>query len=296
MSFADRIETYTARVDAAMHRTLPGTDRLPLRLHEAMRYATLNGGKRIRPLLVYAGGEVLGIDPGHLDPPAMAIEFLHAFSLVHDDLPAMDDDDLRRGKPTVHRRFDEATAILAADALQPLAFQVLAEAPEPPAGPAAQLAVIGLFTRACGSLGMTGGQAIDLESEGRRLDVATLEHMYRLKTGRLIAASIMTPPLLAAGVSDESREALTTFSECLGLAFQIRDDILDVEGETAVIGKTAGADASHGKATWPGLFGLEAAKRRCNELYAAGTHALDHFGDAAEPLRWLADFIIHRAN
>ncbi|WP_405243364.1 polyprenyl synthetase family protein [Lentisalinibacter salinarum] len=296
MTFADRMDSYTVRVDAAMDRTLPAADRLPLRLHEAMRYATLNGGKRIRPLLVYASGEVLGVDVRHLDPPAMAIEFLHAFSLVHDDLPAMDDDDLRRGKPTVHRRYDEATAILAADALQPLAFQVLAEAPPPPAGPAAQLAVIELFTRACGSLGMTGGQAIDLESEGRRLDRDSLEHMFRLKTGRLIAASILTPPLLAVDTSDEARHALATFAECLGLAFQIRDDILDVEGETEVIGKTAGADASHDKATWPGLFGLDEAKRRCDELYAAGTAALDHFGEAAEPLRWLADFIIHRAS
>ncbi len=296
MSFSDRIGTYTTRVDQAMERVLPPTDRAPSTLHEAMRYATLNGGKRIRPLLVYASGEVLGVDPRHLDAPAVAIEFLHAFSLVHDDLPAMDDDDLRRGRPTVHRQFDEATAILAADALQPLAFQVLAEAPPPPGGAAAQLEVVSLFTRACGSLGMTGGQAIDLDSEGKRLRRDELENMYRLKTGRLIAASVMTPPNLLADVSAEATGALETFAESLGLAFQIRDDILDVEGETAVIGKTAGADASHHKATWPGLFGLDEAKRRCDELYARGHEALGVFGEAAEPLRWLADFIIHRAH
>ncbi|MEJ2602103.1 MAG: polyprenyl synthetase family protein [Gammaproteobacteria bacterium] len=296
MSFADRIHHYTERVDAAIDRTLPAAERPPARLHEAMRYATLNGGKRIRPLLVFASGEVLGLHTRYLEPPAMAIEFLHAFSLVHDDLPAMDDDDLRRGKPTVHREFDEATAILAADALQPLAFRVLAEAPEPPAGPAGQLAVIRLFAIACGSLGMTGGQSIDLESEGRRLDRETLEHMYRLKTGQLITASVMTPALLTADIDEPARAALATFANCLGLAFQIRDDILDVEGDTAVIGKTAGADACHHKATWPGLFGLDAAKKRCDELYGAGISSLDHFGDAAEPLRWLADFIIHRAS
>ncbi|MEO1280068.1 MAG: polyprenyl synthetase family protein, partial [Planctomycetota bacterium] len=187
MSFEDAIPDYIARVDTVLARTLPTADVAPTRLHEAMRYATLNGGKRIRPLLVYATGEVLGVDPAHLDAPAVAVELIHAFSLVHDDLPAMDDDDLRRGNPTVHRQFDEATAILAADALQPLAFEVLAS---PEDGHAAgQLSMVHLLSRACGSLGMTGGQAIDIESEGQRISGDTLRRMFELKTGALISAA-----------------------------------------------------------------------------------------------------------
>jgi len=264
---------------------------MPQRLHEAMRYAVLNGGKRVRPLLVYATGECLGIEPGRLDAPAVAIELIHAFSLVHDDLPAMDDDDLRRGEPTVHRKFDEATAILAADALQPLAFSVLTSS-----GLEDRQAVklVRLVADACGSLGMTGGQAIDLSSEGRSLSRAELEQMHALKTGALIHASVMSACCLDPDPGRSRCDALDRFAERIGLAFQIKDDILDVEGETGVIGKRAGADQVLGKATWPSLFGLEESKERCDELLADAIACLDSFGEDAATLRWLARYIVER--
>jgi farnesyl diphosphate synthase len=294
MPFEDKIPDYIARAERALAETLPAADVEPTRLHEAMRYATLNGGKRIRPLLVYASGEMLGVDPAYLDAPAIAIELIHAFSLVHDDLPAMDDDDLRRGLPTVHRHFDEATAILAADALQPLAFQVLSSGPLQPNGEAMQLRLVQLLARACGSLGMTGGQSIDLQSEGHTIGAEALETMYRLKTGALILASIESAAVLCPNLSEPERQHLLQFGRCLGLAFQIRDDILDVEGETEVIGKQAGSDAARHKATWPGLFGVAAAKARCKELFEEGMRQLEVFGDRAAPLQVLAHMIVER--
>lgn len=294
MSFEWLIPDYIARVDGLLESTLPAADVVPVRLHEAMRYATLNGGKRIRPLLVYASGEMLGVPRHRLDAPAVAVELIHAFSLVHDDLPAMDDDDLRRGLPTVHRHFDEATAILAADALQPLAFEVLASAPLPAGGADAQLRVVKLLARACGSLGMTGGQAIDIESEGQTISGDVLRKMFRQKTGALISAAIEMAAALASELSDERLQQLQSFGECLGLAFQIRDDVLDIEGDTDTIGKTAGADAAHNKATWPAIFGLEQAKQDCQSLYETGLSHLDGFGSAAEPLRVMARLIVQR--
>jgi geranylgeranyl pyrophosphate synthase len=294
LSFENRVTLYQERVAGVLDRTLPAEDVAPVRLHSAMRYAVLNGGKRIRPLLVYATGECLGVDPAQLDAPAAAIELVHAFSLVHDDLPAMDDDDLRRGKPTVHRQYDEATAILAADALQPLAFSVLAGAANIPTAVRAEL--VGRLADACGSLGMTGGQAIDLESEGGRFDRAHLEKMYAQKTGALIHAAVVSACLLDATADREQAEALDRFAREVGIAFQIRDDILDIEGETAVIGKPAGSDAGLAKATWPGLLGIEPARQRCDELFERATGRLACFGEAAEPLRWLAGFIVDRAH
>lgn len=292
--FSDRISEYTGRIADRLDETLPETDTTPCRLHEAMRYAVLNGGKRVRPLLVYATGECLNVSPEYLDAPAMAIELIHAFSLVHDDLPAMDNDDLRRGKPTVHRQFDEATAILAADALQPLAFQVLAST----AGIGADKLVrlVRIVANACGSLGMTGGQSIDLSSEGQRLTEPELEAMYALKTGALIEASILSASCLADSLSPQKRDALSHFSRNIGVAFQIRDDILDVEGETHVIGKRAGADQHLDKATYPSLFGTEAARRRCETLLEAGLRQLEIFDRDAEPLRWLARYIVNRGS
>lgn len=293
-SFSDRIFEYSSRVGGKLEEVLPDPDVNPRRLHGAMRYAVLNGGKRVRPLLVYATGECLRVDVESLDAPAMAIELIHAFSLVHDDLPAMDNDDLRRGKPTVHREFDEATAILAADALQPLAFQVLAAASRN--NPEKFLRLIRTVAHACGSLGMTGGQSIDLSSEGLRLSEAQLEQMYTLKTGALIEASVMSAICLADDLPAVRHDALLRFSRNIGVAFQIKDDILDVEGETDVIGKQAGADERLQKATYPSLFGIEAARRRCEALLQAGMQELDVFGDEAEPLRWLARYIVERGS
>ncbi len=295
MSFESRRLAYVGRVDHALDRALPAATAVPERLHAAMRYAVLNGGKRVRPLLVYATGEVFGTAVELLDAPAVAIELMHAFSLVHDDLPAMDDDDLRRGKPTVHREFDEATAILAADALQPLAFEVLCREAHGD-NPRCWLDAIEIVARACGSLGMTGGQAIDLESEGKSLGLTELEHMHAMKTGCLIRASVESACAISPGCDGDDRAALVAFARALGLAFQIRDDILDVEGETAVIGKTAGADVERGKATWPALFGLERSRRRADELLANGLEALARFGEHAEPLRTMAGFIVSRAH
>ena len=291
-AFKDRIATYTARVDARLDAALPLATSNPRRLHDAMRYSVLNGGKRVRPLLVYAAGECLSVEPELLDTPAVAIELIHAFSLVHDDLPAMDDDDLRRGKPTVHKQYDEATAILAADALQPLAFQVLANVAGAPDGAAIEL--VRLITAACGSMGMTGGQSIDLAAEGTRLSADELEHMYALKTGALIHASIVSACLLSDDLAAENAVALDHFGRNIGIAFQIKDDILDVEGDTEVIGKPAGSDACLNKATYPAMFGVDASRARCGELVAEALDDLSQFGASAAPLEWLARYIVER--
>jgi len=292
-SFGDRAAGYVDRVERCLDRALPPADLAPTRLHEAMRYAVLNGGKRVRPMLVYAAGECVGASPGQLDPAATAIELIHAFSLVHDDLPAMDDDDLRRGLPTVHRRFDEATAILAADALQPLAFGVIAGASELSAPQ--KVALAGLIAEACGSLGMTGGQAIDVGATGSLLGAAELEAMHAMKTGALIHASVMSACCVADALSDEETNGMDAFGRHIGLAFQIRDDLLDVEGATDVIGKRAGADAALGKPTWPALFGVEQSRARCAELLDAARASLGIFGDRAESLLWLARLIVERS-
>ena len=292
--FADRIDAYTERVTAVIEAALPAAERTPRSLHEAMRYAVLNGGKRVRPLLVYAAGEALDVAVDALDAPAAAIELIHAFSLVHDDLPAMDDDDLRRGKPTVHRKFDEATAILAGDALLPLAFSLLGRSTALDDRQKVQL--LNLVSTASGSVGMTGGQAIDLASEGRRLPADELEEMHRLKTGALIHACVMS----ACCIGDfqpgtEEERSMDVFGSSIGLAFQIRDDLLDVEGDTHTIGKTAGADERRNKATWPALFGVEESRRCCDDLLARAQDALATFGERGDSLRWLANYIVKRA-
>jgi len=292
--FEKRIAYYTERVAKKLDEVLPPASQAPERLHDAMRYAVFNGGKRVRPLLVYAAGECLGLPEQLLDAPAAAIELIHAFSLVHDDLPAMDDDDLRRGKPTLHRQYDEATAILAADALQPLAFDVLADASG--IAPATRVKLVKLLADACGSIGMTGGQSLDLAAEGQSLDAAQIEHMYSLKTGALIHASVVSASELKADLSPERISALDAFGRTIGIAFQIKDDILDVEGDTDIIGKPSGSDQRLDKATYPGLVGIRNARQRCDELLSGALEHLDDFGTDAEPLSWLARFIVERGS
>jgi len=291
-SFKNRIERYTLRVDQKLDAALPRASTSPRRLHEAMRYSVFAGGKRVRPLLVYAAGECLKIDADLLDAPAVAVELIHAFSLIHDDLPAMDDDDLRRGQPTVHKQYDEATAILAADALQPLAFSVLANIEGVNASTRIQL--VQLLAVACGSIGMTGGQSIDLAAEGQSLNAAEVEYMYSLKTGALIHAAIVSACLLCEDLSEAKANSLDDFSQAIGVAFQIRDDILDVEGETDIIGKPVGSDQSLDKATYPALFGLAASRQRCDELLDGALSNLESFADSAASLAWLARYIVAR--
>jgi farnesyl diphosphate synthase len=292
MPFADRVPGYLKRVEHALDARLPAADTRPAALHAAMRYSVLGGGKRIRPLLCYAAGELLGVGAERLDDAACAVECIHAFSLVHDDLPAMDDDPLRRGRPSTHKAFGVAMAILAGDALQTRAFEILAGHGSRDA--AARLGMTAILATATGSLGMTGGQAVDLESEGRQLEASDLEALDRDKTGALIRAAVVMPCCAARNLTDGTRDALERYAEGMGLAFQIKDDVLDVEGDEALTGKTHGADAARGKATYPSLMGMAAARERADALYADALAALDRFGEAAEPLRWMARYIVHR--
>jgi farnesyl diphosphate synthase len=258
-----------------------------------MRYAVLDGGKRIRPTLVYASGQAVGSSPELLDGPASAIEFMHAYSLVHDDLPAMDDDDLRRGKPSCHKAYGEATAILAGDALQSLAFYVLAH-DNTAITDRTRRRMIEALALAAGSRGMAGGQFIDLAAAGQELDIAELEDMHIHKTGALIRCSVvigaLTNPKLEPGILDR----LDHYAKCIGLAFQIRDDILDEEGETGTLGKRSGSDRSLSKPTYPALIGLDAAKQRADELHEEAMESLSRLGEPADPLRWISLYIIER--
>lgn len=258
-----------------------------------MRYAVLGGGKRLRPLLVYAAAEALGHDSPLLDTPACAVELIHAYSLVHDDLPAMDDDAIRRGRPTCHIVFGEAMAILAGDALQALAFELLADDRAGPLAPATRVAMLRTLGRACGAEGMAGGQALDLAAVGQRLSLAELEHMHACKTGALIRASVQLGALLA-GADTSTLDVLDTYSHAMGLAFQVRDDILDVEGESAIIGKTAGKDAAADKPTFPSIIGLDASRARLTELTDIALDALAPWGEHASLLRELALYAVHR--
>jgi farnesyl diphosphate synthase len=290
----DRIAAYRARIETLLDRWLPPVERVPQRLHAALRYSALGSGKRLRPILVYATGEALGAALERLDAPAAAVELIHAYSLVHDDLPAMDDDDLRRGRPTCHRAFDEGTAILAGDALQVLAFRILAGEGVRDGEAQIRTRMIHLLAEASGTDGMAGGQALDLAAVGHKLTVAELEDMHRRKTGALIRASVLMAAI-AANETDAGRHArLDRFAQHLGLAFQIQDDILDVEGDAATLGKATGADRAKDKPTYPSIAGMAEAKRRCRELHAHAVDALADFGPGAEHLRWLADFVIER--
>jgi geranylgeranyl pyrophosphate synthase len=272
---------------------LPPASTHPASLHQAMRYAALDGGKRIRPTLVYASGQAVGSHRETLDAPACAIELIHAYSLVHDDLPAMDDDDLRRGKPSCHKAFGEAVAILAGDALQSLAFHVLSR-DNPGTDAATRLRMIETLALAAGSRGMAGGQTIDLEAAGRQLDIAELEDMHIHKTGALIRASVVLGALTAPELEDSTLERLDHYAKCIGLAFQIRDDILDVEGETHTLGKRIGADQTLDKSTYPALIGLEASRQRASELNEEAQDSLSGLGTEADPLRKISLYIVER--
>ena len=283
-----------ARLERALDHLLPDATTLPARLHKAMRYAVLDGGKRIRPTLVYAGGMATGATQARLDAPACAVELIHAYSLVHDDLPAMDDDDLRRGKPSCHRAFGEAYAILAGDALQSLAFQILAQEDPQDTGAAIRLQMIRTLALASGSRGMAGGQAIDLAATGQQLNIAELEDMHIHKTGALIRASVVLGAVCGNGVDSAQLARLDHYAKCIGLAFQIRDDILDVEGETETLGKNTGRDQHREKSTYPALIGLDAARERARELHADAIDSLSGFDENADPLRWISAYIIER--
>jgi len=289
-----RLELYRHRVEAALDRYLPPATRQPERLHEALRYAVLGPGKRIRPALCYLTGETLGVDAAMLDGPAAAVELIHAYSLVHDDLPAMDDDDLRRGRPTTHRAFDEATAILAGDALQVLAFEILATDPAMAGSAVARLEMVRVLAAASGTAGMAGGQALDLAAVGHRLDLAQVEQMHRLKTGALIEASVLMAAASLPDLAAARRDALASYARALGLAFQIVDDLLDVEGEAEVVGKPVRADAASDKPTFPAVAGIAAARARAAALSAEAQAALQAFGAEANGLRDLARYVVAR--
>ncbi len=282
------------RVDSALEVQLPADSIQPQQLHKAMRYATLNGGKRVRPMLVYAAAEALGVAPEQLDGPACAVELIHAYSLIHDDLPAMDDDDLRRGRPTCHKAFDEATAILAGDALQTLAFKVLSQESASPFIPEVRLQMVETLAYASGSRGMAGGQALDLAAVGQEIDLAQLENMHIHKTGALIHASVKLGCLAAGDRDPEQGQQLEHYAKCIGLAFQVQDDILDVEGDTATLGKTQGKDEANGKPTYPSLIGIKSAKELAQSLRQDALDSLSSFDRRADPLRWLADYIVNR--
>lgn len=278
------------RIESQLDAALPSAADAPRRLHQAMRHSVLGGGKRMRPLLVHAAGEVFGVDPHQLDAPAMAVELIHAYSLVHDDLPAMDDDALRRGKPTTHVAFDEATAILAGDALQTRAFSLLAEAALP-----AELRVACLqsLAHASGAAGMCGGQALDIDATGQLQSLDALTRMHALKTGALIRAAVRMGALCGhAPTADLAR--LDRFADALGLAFQVRDDILDVEASSEQLGKTAGKDVAQDKSTFPALLGLDGAKAKLAELTAVMDDALAGYGEEANALRALGRLAIER--
>lgn len=284
------------RVEQALQNRLPSEQLLPQKLHQAMRYSVLNGGKRMRPMLTYSTGKTLGIAPEALDGAACAVEFIHVYSLIHDDLPAMDDDDLRRGKPTCHVAFDEATAILAGDALQALAFEVLAHDPSIAVTDAARLKMISTLTKASGSQGMVGGQAIDLQSVGTRLTLPELENMHIHKTGALIRASVTLATLAKPDIDPTVATRLDHYAKCIGLSFQVKDDILDEESDTATLGKTQGKDKDNDKPTYPALLGLAGAKQKAQELHEKALDSLSVFGAEADLLRDLSLYIIQRTH
>ncbi|KTS99142.1 (2E,6E)-farnesyl diphosphate synthase [Pseudomonas parafulva] len=285
-----------ARVDGALEPLFIAPTPELERLYAAMRYSVMNGGKRVRPLLVYAACEALGAPAEHANGAACAVELIHAYSLVHDDLPAMDDDDLRRGQPTTHKAFDEACAILAGDGLQSLAFNALLAPHLSPQNDALRLAMVQALATAAGPAGMVGGQAIDLGSVGMKLDQQALAFMHRHKTGALIEASVRLGGLASARADQAQLDALQVYAQAIGLAFQVQDDILDVESDTATLGKRQGADIARDKPTYPALLGMEAAKAYAIELRDQALVALERFDEKAEPLRALARYIVERRN
>ena len=295
IALKELLATYQQRVNVALDKALPPAHIHPARLHHALRYSVLDGGKRFRPVLVYATAQALGADLRLADAPACAVELIHAYSLIHDDLPAMDDDDLRRGKPTCHKAFDEATAILAGDALQALAFAVLTQANNG-LSDAARISMLDMLANAAGSRGMAGGQAIDLAAVGQNLSVAELEDMHIHKTGALIRASVRMGALCAPPLDDATLHRLDRYAMHVGLAFQVWDDVLDVEAPTAELGKPQGSDEARNKPTYPSLLGLADAKARAQELYADALKSIEALDARADPLRWLAEYVVTRGS
>lgn len=292
-AFQNWASAHQLRFEDVLKLLLPQAEIAPQRLHAAMRYSVLDGGKRVRPLLAFAAGELAGAELSRVDIAAAAVEMIHAYSLVHDDMPCMDDDVLRRGKPTCHVEYDEATALLVGDSLQSLAFQLLSEHTLSD-NATSQLQMISLLAVASGSRGMAGGQAFDLESVGRQLNLPELEFMHIHKTGALIRAAILLGAHCGNSL-DESRIAmLDHFGKCVGLAFQVVDDVLDAEADTATLGKTAGKDADNDKPTYVTLLGVVQAKKMAAELHAEAMKSLSEFGSKAQRLRELADFIVIR--
>jgi len=292
LPFPDWMRGVQAQVEAALSHFLAPGEAIPGRLHQAMRYASLNGGKRVRPLLVFAAGELSGAAATRLEVAASAVELIHVYSLVHDDLPCMDDDVLRRGRPTCHVEYDEPTALLVGDSLQALAFEMLAR--EGFGNAPGQLEMVRLLAHAGGSRGMAGGQAIDLDSVGKSLTQPELELMHTLKTGALIRAAVLLGALSGAPLSADEREALDRFAKRAGLLFQVVDDILDCTASTATLGKTAGKDAAAAKPTYVSLLGLERAREFADELRTDALAALATFGERGKRLIELTDFITHR--
>jgi farnesyl diphosphate synthase len=292
VAFGDWMKTVQGQVEQALDACLPAADAVPHKLHQAMRYTVLGGGKRVRPLLVFAAGALFGAGHDALARAAAAVEMIHAYSLVHDDMPCMDDDELRRGKPTVHVAYDEATALLVGDALQAQAFLVLSEGASVPAE--RQIAMLRLLANAAGSAGMCGGQAIDLASVGCTLTLAQLEQMHQLKTGALLRASVVLGALAGRDLSAIELAALDTYANAIGLAFQVVDDVLDATADSATLGKTAGKDAAANKPTYVSILGLEPSKALAEKLRCDAHGALAPFGDKARRLRELADLIVQR--
>jgi farnesyl diphosphate synthase len=291
-AFEAALTAAAAAVETVLERVLPREGGPERRLYEAMRYTTLGGGKRLRPFLVIESARLFAVEEAHAARAGAAVELIHCYSLVHDDLPAMDDDDLRRGRPTCHIKFDEATAILAGDALLTFAFELLAEPATHP-DPAVRVALVHALAQAAGPLGMVGGQMLDLEAEKRALPLAEIKRLQRMKTGALFAFACAAGPILGAAPSD-ARTALADYAEDLGLAFQIADDLLDAEGSEAEVGKKVGKDAVAGKATFVSLFGRENARGEAKRLVNQAVSRLDIFGKKAEPLADLARFVIAR--
>ena len=290
-AFDDWMRQQQAAMEEVLARHLPPASEAPAKLHEAMRYAALDGGKRVRALLVFAAGDLFGAPRDTLERAAAAVEMIHAYSLVHDDMPCMDDDDLRRGKPTVHRRYDEATALLVGDALQAQAFEVLAGGE---LVAERKVAMLALLARASGSLGMCGGQAIDLDSVGIALSLPELERMHRLKTGALLRASVMLGASAGKALAAADEAALDAYAAAIGLAFQVVDDILDATADSATLGKTAGKDAADNKPTYVSILGLDASLALAQKLRHDAHQAVQPFGDSARRLRELADLIVQR--
>src|ERR1700723_3041442 len=293
-SFAAQLESWRSRMEIALAARLPAPTVVPTRLHEAMRYSVLGGGKRIRPALLFATARTLGLSEDEVEAAACAIELVHVYSLVHDDLPAMDDDDLRRGRPTCHKAFDEATAVLVGDALQTLAFHVLTRDPALPASPAVRLKLVELLAEASGTLGMAGGQAIDLAVWGQKLNMTQVEDLHARKTGALIRASVMMAAACVPTLEPRMHQALLGFVNPIGLAFQIQDDLLDLLSDVSTLGKATNADSERDKPTHPAIIGIEASQERVRLLHAQALEALEPFGSHAEPLRSLADWLLSR--